>query len=846
MSQTGVLGWLQIDIKDPSLKTAVTTFGKNIFNITSNVTSTDNLYEPQPLILRPEPQDSYVSQTNNFVVSCSLLLVIILHGIFSHSKKAGVSGIFALACLTMTAILAPIVGTVLLLLACYRQCVITVLKATCKRGTFGGLMKGNDAFWALEEDSSLSVINILALADFSFIVEASNDGKEPLRTVQELINDRLLSQPSPFPKLKCYRKHAFGYFYWEHQSNINVDDHVRWMEIPDDSNGPIPERILKNYVSSMSNAPLPADHLSGWEILIGRFPVCTDNIDPLDMMENGGNISSNISRYPILFRVHHSLGDGVALVRLLLDALADPCSRTPSRTPTPSLECNIPPILINNSDEKFYKSTYLSIPSTLINNSTNDCNNEKFNVGTIRKSASYNFEDWKLYKNENINKPIVSSTSLGDCVRAACHKFINLIEETNRLNCLQYQTQSLQNINILINDRPSDEHTFNIVNDSKLTDIALKTDNVTSDYCIDENNRLHYVTRQDRKKFKELFTDENVDNFDKNCNYFINFVKDKVKLIKNIVYHLGILSMLPATVMNQIITRTYDVNALHGPKLSGHKVIGWYLENEDDEDQCLMAMIKRIRLRTDAHFSDVILTALSSSFENYFKRFKETPNEITVVIPARIGRPNRDYDYNAKVATANIKSKELNAKITKLYLDRNAKRNHSVLYESSKTDLDNKFSVALLTLPIACKSSKGKTEGLFTKLKRVQKYTDILRNSSDYLVNYWILNVIATFFPGPCLRQLVKSTQSSLVVSNMPGPQKLAKLAGHLLHNIVFWVPNRETTGLGVTILSYNGRLQIGVIADRALIPCTDDAQLIVNGTVDAIKKMAQMSTSTA
>lgn len=45
---------------------------------------------------------------------------------------------------------------------------------------FVGLLHGTDAFWALEDDTSLSVINVLALADFSFIVSTSTQGKHVL------------------------------------------------------------------------------------------------------------------------------------------------------------------------------------------------------------------------------------------------------------------------------------------------------------------------------------------------------------------------------------------------------------------------------------------------------------------------------------------------------------------------------------------------------------------------------------------------------------------------------------------------------------------------------------------
>ncbi|XP_039283628.1 uncharacterized protein LOC111055404 isoform X2 [Nilaparvata lugens] len=722
----------------------------------------------------------------------------------------------------MTAVIAPIIGSIFLLLACYRQCVITLLKVKCKKGTFAGLMKGNDAFWAVEEDASRSVINILALADFSFIVEASRKGEEPLNTVQELIEERLLSSPCRFPKLLCYRRQAMGYFFWERQPSIDVQDHVRWMDYPrDQPDQLVSEKVLKSFVSSQVNSPLPAYHASGWEILISRYPLRVDKIsdDPLDAMESGNRFDN---KYPVLFRVHHSLGDGVALIRLLLDALADPCSRTPSRTPSPMFDTpqinenqfrSTTPQMNDNQHRSstppsdFYKSNILNIPTE-----------QDFKM---KKSASLNFDDRQSC---DVTKSITPSTSIKDCVRFACRKFISFLDEANEINRLHCQTQSLQNINILINDQPADEY---------LCSVSETNEKKNQSFAIRPTNLL--VSRKDRRKFESFFVERDEEIETGVLQYFW----EKLKSFKGVLYHLGVLALLPATVMNQSVARTNDDNALHGPQLSGYKVVGWYFEDEDADDNTLMSKIKRIRMRTGTHFSDVLLTALSTSMEDYFRRFNEVPHDITVVIPARIGRPD-EGESSAKVASAVFSSKDLKATVTKLYMDRNAKRNHSVIYEDAKTKLDNKFSVALLSLPIA--SETPIKEELFGKLRRVQQRTGVLRKSADYIVNYWILNVIATLFPVPVLREVTKSTQSSMVVSNMPGPQKQAKLAGQTLHNIVFWVPNRDSTGLGISILSYGGRLQLGIIADRALIPCSEDAQLVVDGVVEAINKMEKIS----
>lgn len=47
---------------------------------------------------------------------------------------------------------------------------------------------------------------------------------------------------------------------------------------------------------------------------------------------------------------------------------------------------------------------------------------------------------------------------------------------------------------------------------------------------------------------------------------------------------------------------------------------------------------------------------------------------------------------------------------------------------------------------------------------------------------------------------------------------------------------------MGVTVLSYAGRLQLGLMADRALVACQQDAQLILDGIASAIYQMDQVS----
>jgi len=57
------------------------------------------------------------------------------------------------------------------------------------------------------------------------------------------------------------------------------------------------------------------------------------------------------------------------------------------------------------------------------------------------------------------------------------------------------------------------------------------------------------------------------------------------------------------------------------------------------------------------------------------------------------------------------------------------------------------------------------------------------------------------------------------IVTNVPGPTGAARLAGTEIDDILFWVPQANDQGLGISIISYNGGVRIGVAADANLLP---------------------------
>ena len=67
--------------------------------------------------------------------------------------------------------------------------------------------------------------------------------------------------------------------------------------------------------------------------------------------------------------------------------------------------------------------------------------------------------------------------------------------------------------------------------------------------------------------------------------------------------------------------------------------------------------------------------------------------------------------------------------------------------------------------------------------------------------------------------------KATAVMTNVPGPQQPLYMAGGRLAQMMFWVPQSGDIGIGVSILSYDGGVQFGLVADRTFVP---DPQEIV------------------
>ena len=130
--------------------------------------------------------------------------------------------------------------------------------------------------------------------------------------------------------------------------------------------------------------------------------------------------------------------------------------------------------------------------------------------------------------------------------------------------------------------------------------------------------------------------------------------------------------------------------------------------------------------------------------------------------------------------------------------------------------LGNHFGLVFLDLPV------GEANPV-RRLEYVAECMNQLKNSRQAIVAYGLL---ATLGLAPQAVQEIAlelfSRKATTVATNVPGPQRPLYLAGSPIRELMFWVPQTGSIGLGLSILSYDGRVHFGLVADARLVPDPD------------------------
>lgn len=198
--------------------------------------------------------------------------------------------------LTLLVIVLPLVLVFLMLALVYKVSCLVLIKR--KDEHFVEFLDSFDVFWSLEDDTSKSIINALGVVESESPLIIANSIKDKLQNIYQSDKTR---------KIFYRRSEELGFYYWRKYSLVDMNQYVEVIEIPDKYDLEIVD--LENLMTDLQNQALPYKDEGLFKILITKQRV--------------GNCFKERSDYGIIFRIHHSVGDGVALIQFLCQSFAD-------------------------------------------------------------------------------------------------------------------------------------------------------------------------------------------------------------------------------------------------------------------------------------------------------------------------------------------------------------------------------------------------------------------------------------------------------------------------------------------------------------------------------------------
>ena len=187
--------------------------------------------------------------------------------------------------------------------------------------------------------------------------------------------------------------------------------------------------------------------------------------------------------------------------------------------------------------------------------------------------------------------------------------------------------------------------------------------------------------------------------------------------------------------------------------------------------------VKAVSKALNCSINDVLLSCVAGALGEYLKSFGDDVRgqEIRAMVPVNLRPSARDGEHAHK--------------------------------------LGNRFGLVPLVLPIGI-------ENPIERVYEVQRRMAALKGSYQPLLAFSLLAVAGLLIkPAQDMMLNVFAKKTTAVMTNVPGPREKLKFCGSTLEQSMFWVPQSGDVGLGVSILSYGGGVQFGVITDSLLCP---------------------------
>jgi WS/DGAT/MGAT family acyltransferase len=161
--------------------------------------------------------------------------------------------------------------------------------------------------------------------------------------------------------------------------------------------------------------------------------------------------------------------------------------------------------------------------------------------------------------------------------------------------------------------------------------------------------------------------------------------------------------------------------------------------------------------------------------------------------------------------------------------------------DSERGALGNKIAAVYAPLPIGLKDP-------IARFRAVHEAMRGLKGSAQAL-GAQTITALADFASPTILSQAarIQAVQRlfNLTVTNVPGPQFPLYLLGRRLERIYPLVPIVENAALGIAIMSYDGRIDFGLVSDYDALPDLDDIAAALEASIEELAAVAGATRTT-
>jgi WS/DGAT/MGAT family acyltransferase len=199
---------------------------------------------------------------------------------------------------------------------------------------------------------------------------------------------------------------------------------------------------------------------------------------------------------------------------------------------------------------------------------------------------------------------------------------------------------------------------------------------------------------------------------------------------------------------------------------SGRKVVAWC-------EPLPLAQVSAVAKALGSSINDVLLSSVAGAIGSYLRDRSEDPagKDIRALVPVNL-RP---------------------------------------IEEAWK--LGNRFGLVPLMVPVGIANPMA-------RLGVVHARMSALKRSYQPLLTFGILLVSGLLIRrGQEALSNLFLDKTTAVMTNVPGPREALKVCGSSLQQSIFWVPSSGDVGMGVSIISYAGGVQFGLVTDEKLCP---------------------------